>query len=350
MEKHNFRSYILTRSRLNVPGDAIHLELVTAWGAHAPSRATVFNWLARFNAGDESIEDRPRIGRPITETRSENIELVQVLIEDNPHISFTLLEVETGISRNTLQRIVHDRMGMRKVTSRWVPYSLSAAHKRKRVACCQHNLAMFNSGKWRLSDVFTGDEAWFYHRKIDKRAANSSWVYEDEEPRTVVRRDRYEPKSMFSIFFKSNGPLNVDCMDSGETIDNNYYIENCLRPTVDSIKKQRPTSGVKNMKILHDGARPHIHKNVKNFLEQEGIAIIDHPPYSPDLAPCDFWLFDKIKKDLDSHINARSLKKQITEILNLIGKEEYLKTLNKWLERMQLCIESDGDYFEHLIK
>ena len=44
------------------------------------------------------------------------------------------------------------------------------------------------------------------------------------------------------------------------------------------------------MKILHDKAQPHVHKNVINVLDNVGIAIIDHPPYSPDLVPCDFWL------------------------------------------------------------
>ena len=131
---------------------------------------------------------------------------------------------------------------------------------------------------------------------------------------------------MFSISFKSSGPLHVDCMDRGRTIDHQYYIDNCLTPTVKMIKEQRPTSGVKNMKILHANARPHVHKSVEIFLEQEAIAIIDHPPYSPDLVPCDFWLFAKIKHYLDSHLDAQSLKKQIMAILNSIDKEEYLKT------------------------
>ena len=100
----------------------------------------------------------------------------------------------------------------------------------------------------------------------------------------------------------------------------------------------------------HDNARPHVAKNVKAYLESEGMVTIDHPPYSPDLAPCDFWLFDKIKQSLTDHKSAISLKKQITEILGAIPKEEYLKTFQKYLERMQLCINNHGDYFEHLIK
>jgi histone-lysine N-methyltransferase SETMAR len=101
---------------------------------------------------------------------------------------------------------------------------------------------------------------------------------------------------------------------------------------------------------LHDNAKPHVAKVVQEYLSNEGIKIIDHPPYSPDLAPCDFWLFGKIKQHLTDHKDVQSLKKQITEILAAIPKEEWLKTFEKYLERMQLCIDNKGEYFEHLIK
>ena len=104
------------------------------------------------------------------------------------------------------------------------------------------------------------------------------------------------------------------------------------------------------MKILHDNARPHVTKTVKSHLNEAGITIIRHPPYSPDLAPSDYWLFDLIKKNLDDHTDVKSQKSQITKILRDIPKEEYKKTFEKWLERMQFCINNDGHYFEHLIK
>ena len=42
---------------------------------------------------------------------------------------------------------------------------------------------------------------------------------------------------------------------------------------------------------------------------------IDHPPYSPDLAPCDFWLFDYIKERLDDEPCAKTLATFVTNIL-----------------------------------
>ena len=75
---------------------------------------------------------------------------------------------------------------------------------------------------------------------------------------------------------------------------------------------------------------------------------MEHPPYSPDLAPLDFWLFYYIKQRLHDHMSEESLASQIVEILDSIPKSEYKKTFDKWVERMRLCIKHKGDYFEHI--
>ena len=86
-------------------------------------------------------------------------------------------------------------------------------------------------------------------------------------------RGRFEPKHMISIFFKTTGMVHMDCMERGSTINANYYIENCLKPVIRVVNGQRPTSGTTSMKILHDNARPHVTKTVKDCLNQAGITI-----------------------------------------------------------------------------
>ena len=88
---------------------------------------------------------------------------------------------------------------------------------------------------------------------------------------------------------------------------------------------------------------------VFNYLEEEKIKVMAHPPYSPDLAPSDFWLFSCLKRGLDTYPDATSLAKAIAKELNSIPIQEYQKTFQKWIERMKLCIEHQGDYFEHLL-
>jgi hypothetical protein len=109
--------------------------------------------------GGESIEDAERIGRPITVKNDENIELVRAFIQDNPQCTYDELEAYSSLSRGTLERIIHDCLGLRKVTSRYVPYLLSEQNRKDRVRICRENLENFESGSWRLYDVVTGDES-----------------------------------------------------------------------------------------------------------------------------------------------------------------------------------------------
>ena len=98
-----------------------------------------------------------------------------------------------------------------------------------------------------------------------------------------------------------------------------------------------------------DNARSHIHSDVINCLAEEGINVIPHLPYSSDLAPCDYYLNDYIKRSLIYQPNEKSLARAVSKVVENIS-EEYKKIFDKLIERMELCINNHEDYFEHLIK
>ena len=350
MKSENFRFYVQTRTLLEVDPTTIHQELVTAYGPHAISYSTVQKRAKLVQEGEMEIEEKPRSGRPVSKINKENIDLVRELIEEDPHVTYDELEGETELSRGSIFNIIHDHLKLRKITSRWVPRDLTPHQKQERVRICRANLAKFQSDSWRACNIITGDETWIYCRHIGRKDANAQWIGQGQKPKTVVRRGQYEPKMLFSIFFKSNGWLWMHAADSGQTIDGNYYIDNCLEPTIKELKKQRPISGVKGIKLLHDNAKPHVAVEVKNFLKEEGISVMPHPPYSPDLSPCDFWLFDYIKQNLPEQTSKKSLFKEVSKIVKNIPEKEYKKTFDKLIERMQLCIDNKGEYFEHLLK
>jgi len=54
----------------------------------------------------------------------------------------------------------------------------------------------------------------------------------------------------------------------------------------------------KRWNLHQDNAPAHNALSVKQFLANKNITVLEHPPYSPDLAPCDFCLFPKIKSVL----------------------------------------------------
>ena len=135
-------------------------------------------------------------------------------------------------------------------------------------------------------------------------------------------------------------------IERGQNIDHHYYINQCLRPLIDEIKRQRPSYGTRGIKIHYDNGKSHVHNRTSDYLESEGLTIIPHPSNSPDLSPCDFWLFDLIKENLADQSDAQSLHDAVIDFMNSITQDEYKKTFEKWIERMQLCVHNDGHYFE----
>lgn len=349
MEKSDYRSYIKTRTSLGETPTTIHQDLVTVYGSQAISYSTVLRWSNYFRDGGMEIEDQPRSGRPVTETTIENIERVLSIIEEDPHSTYDDIEAETLLSRGTIETIIHEHLKKKKITSRWVPHELTPAQKKERVKICKEILEKIQSGSWRLGDIITGDETWIYFRQIGRKASNACWVDQGQSPGTIVRQGKHEPKRLFSIFFKANGWLTVHALDKDQTLDRYYYIDSCLKLVVKELWNQRPKIGAKGIKLLHDNAKPHDNPEVLAYLKDEGLQLMPHPPYSPDLAPCDFWLNDYIKRNLPDQKDEKSLFKAVTKVLENIPEKEYRKTFEKLLERMQMCIDNDGDYFEHLM-
>ena len=74
-----------------------------------------------------------------------------------------------------------------------------------------------------------------------------------------------------------------------------------------------------------------------------GIKTVPQPPYSPDLAPCDFWLFPKLRRCRYETIE--EMKEAVTKVIDTPPQEDFAGALEKLLERYNKCIAAGG-YFE----
>jgi len=101
--------------------------------------------------------------------------------------------------------------------------------------------------------------------------------------------------------------------------------------------------------ILHQDNTPaHNVLFVKQFLANKNITVLEHPPYSPDLAPCDFYLLPKIKSMLKrTHfVSIEHVKAKTVEILNSLTEHDLQDCSEHWQHRMQLCANSEGNHFK----
>ena len=78
------------------------------------------------------------------------------------------------------------------------------------------------------------------------------------------------------------------------TVNFEYY-KGLLERLRKDVRRKRPEKWTNGFILHHDNAPCHTSLLVRQFLSNKNITVCPHPPYSPDLAPCDFWLFSKIK-------------------------------------------------------
>ena len=74
------------------------------------------------------------------------------------------------------------------------------------------------------------------------------------------------------------------------------------------------------------------------------IKTVPYPPNSPDLAPCDFWLFPKLRGCRYETIE--EMKEAVTKVIDTLTQEDFHGAFQKLLERYKKCIAAGGDYFE----
>ena len=112
--------------------------------------------------------------------------------------------------------------------------------------------------------------------------------------------------------------------------------------------KKRPSKGWSGVHLLHDNASSHKCEVVKSFLASKKVKVLNHPPYSPDLSPCDFFLFPRLKKMLseNKYTSRNSLGSTIYQCLQQIPKKDYLSAFRDRVKRLQKCVSVKGEYCE----
>ena len=88
---------------------------------------------------------------------------------------------------------------------------------------------------------------------------------------------------------------------------------------------------------------------IQEYLKESGLDVIDHPPYSPDLSPCDL-VVPKTKGNAGRHhFESRcGIGSAVYQCLQHIPKEDYRAAFWKLVDRCKMCVEADRAYFEGL--
>jgi len=123
----------------------IHTILRETLGEHAPSYATVKNWVAQFKCGDFSTCDASYPGQPKTANAPEITDQIHELILEDCRISAKSIAEQLGISLERVGSIIHEDLDMRKLSMKWVPKCLNVDQKCQRCQSSEQYLKFFSA-------------------------------------------------------------------------------------------------------------------------------------------------------------------------------------------------------------
>ena len=158
-------------------GQEIHCELINVYGSSAPSYAQVKFWVGEFKRGRTSLEDETRSGRPSDATDEKMCNKVQELGYSDKRIKVEEIANAFHISHSSISTILHNRLGKRKLTTHWVPKSLSDEQMATRASVCSALLKRFRSKEDDfLSRLVTVDETWVHYYEPENKAQSRQSV------------------------------------------------------------------------------------------------------------------------------------------------------------------------------
>ena len=176
------------------------------------------------------------------------------------------------------------------------------------------------------------------------------WKRKDKKKPCVAKRTISSKKMLCAIFFNSSGPVvQVPC-PSGHTVTGQFYKNSVLKKEKSfTIRNDQAKDGQES--TFYMTTPPLISVRLLSlFVASKKMEVLNHPPYSPDLSPCDFFLFPKLKKMLsgNKYTSRSSLGSAIYQCLQQIPKQDYLSAFRDWAKVLQKCVSVKGEYFEGL--
>lgn len=346
LNREHFRAMIYYDFRRGLSQEQCADQLASTFGNEAPSRATVFRWFLDFKRGCHTLQDKLREGRPKSAVVPENIDAVRDLILEDRHVTYREIAACLGISSTSIHSILHEHLVVSKMCSRWIPHNLTSDQKKARVDWSRKMLRKFNKGASKdVYKIVTGDESWIYAYEPETKKQSTVWVFQDESNPTKVVRARSTSKQMVACFFGKTGHIATVPLEQRRTVNSEWYTTICLPEVFGKIRETNPQ---RRIILHHDNASSHTSRQTNDFLSTQNIELMGHPPYSPDLAPNDFFLFPKIKHKLRGQrfsTPEEAVDAFKTHVLEL-PLSEWKKCFENWFERMQKCINLHGEYFE----
>ncbi len=326
----------------------IHATLVQLHGEAALSQSSVQRWCSRIQKeGGDNLKDKFRA--PKRSTRLEKLDDIRNWISADRRTSVHELAAVVKLSKSATHRAVREDLKLVKKPAKWILHLLTDTQKLKRLDACRQSLAMFRRRKNPVHTVVAQDESWIWCYEPESKQSSCQWLSPKEPRPTKCQQECSIRKCILVVFFDKDGIIHHEFIPNGRGIGKVLYQEILVRFR-EALWRKRPHlwHDPDGWALLQDGAPAHTANTTLHFLNYHSIQLLPHPPYSPDLNPCDYWIFNRIKLPLRGMRlpTLDDLHDSEEKTIKAIEVQEFWSAMEHLPEQMRKCVATSGDYFE----
>lgn len=341
-------SYFSNNRSIIVVQRAFRFQFAVPPRGRVPGRESILSWVNSFRTTGNVI--LARRGREKTVTIPGNVDRVRVAILRSPTRSARKQALILGISRRSLHRILHNEL-------KFHPYKMCVAQRLSARDCvtrrmsCEDMLANLP----REANVFFSDEAHFHLSGCVNKQNMRYWS--DANPREIQQKPLHSDRvtvwcgiSRIGII----GPYFFEENDRAVTVNSDRYLvmlQEFFQPAFEGMEFEGSW-------FQQDGATSHTARVVMDYLRrvfpERLISLRGHlnwPARSPDLAPCDFFLWGYLKSKVYCNRPAtlEDLKHNIEAEIARIPLEMLERVHQNFWKRLQQCVDSEGRHMPDIL-
>lgn len=319
------------------------------YGNHAipPGRNSIIAWhKSLFETGSVYLAKHFRTK---TATGQDAVNSVQQHFEDNPHSSTRRAANALNMSRTTVHRILKDL--------KWHPYKVKIVQKlfeedkANRLSFARDELDRISSDPAHLTSIMFSDEAHYHLDGGVNRLNHRYWS--PENPNWVSEESLHSPRTTVWAAIGYEGLIGPFFFDG--TVNSERYLDMLQTSFFPALENM----GIAEQTVfMQDGAPPHWGTIVRDWLTENfplrwmgrGSPNMPWPPRSPDLTPCDFFLWGYLKSKVYTTRSADipELKQRIRDAFQEVTVEMRAKSMLEYKERLLQLLENDGSHVECL--
>ena len=231
-------------------------------------------------------------------------------------VSIETISAQFDVSVGSVYTVIREELNMQKICTKFVPRMLREEQKEGRCHDSMEMVELINSDLAVLDALVTCNESWIYCYDPEIKRQSSQWMHTGSPRPKKARQSKSTHKFLMIPFFDSTGMIYMHWIPTGQTVNKENYVE-VLREFRKRFLGKRPA--------LFKSAQWHFHQDnapvynsilVADYLTKMGINTVPHCPYSPDLAPCYFWLFPKLRGP--HYETIEEMKEAVTKVIDML--------------------------------